>query len=158
MSVNRKISIANLAIYLALFAAHVIFIGGVKADIGEIAGDVTGGPNYTGLVVGVWMILAMLILIVCGTLMIVNIILKALQISFDKWGFSVPSIVLDSLMVLWTGKVAISYLSGAGGYIAVICVVLFIVEVGALILECANILNEVGALILECANILKKNA
>ena len=59
--------------------------------------------------------------------MIVNIILKVLQISFDKWGFSVPSIVLDSLMVLWTGMVTISYLSGVGGYIAAICAALFVV-------------------------------
>ena len=140
MSINRKLSIASLAIYMALFVADVIFIGGVKADIGEIAGGVTdGGPNYAGLVVGIGLILAMLILIVCGALMIINIILKVLQISFDKWGFSVPSIVLDSLMVLWTGMVTISYLSGVGGYIAAICAALFVVEVGALILECANV-------------------
>lgn len=140
MSANRKFSIINLVIYLALFVVHVIFIGGVKADIGEITGGVTdGGPNYAGLVIGVGLVLAILILTVCEAVMIINIILKVLQISFDKWGFSVPSIVLDSLLILWTGMITISYLSGVGGYIAVICVALFVVEIGALILECASI-------------------
>lgn len=144
MSANRKFSIINLVIYLALFVVHVIFIGGVKSDIGDITGGVADSPNYAGLVLGVGLILAIAILTVCGAVMIINIILKTLQISFDKWGFSVPSIALDSLLLLWTGTVTMSYLSGVGGYIAAICVALFIVEVGALVFECASIVKRNG--------------
>lgn len=143
MSINRKLSIANAAIYLALFVADVIFIGFIKGDVGDIAGDViNGNPEIAGVLTGVAMVLAIMMLTVCGILMIVNIVLKVIQICFDKWGFSIPSVILVSFMVLWTGIVTITYLSGSGGALAVVCVLFLIAEIAALVLECINIAKK----------------
>lgn len=139
MSINRKLSIANAAIYLALFVADVIFIGFIKGDVGDI---INGNPEIAGVLTGVAMVLAIMMLTVCGILMIVNIVLKVIQICFDKWGFSIPSVILVSFMVLWTGIVTITYLSGSGGALAVVCVLFLIAEIAALVLECINIAKK----------------
>jgi hypothetical protein len=143
MSINRKFSIANIAIYIALFVADVIFIGFIKGDVGDIAGDIiAGNPEIAGVLTGVAMILAIMMLTVFGVLMIINIVLKILQICFDKWGFSIPSVILASFMVLWTGIVTITYLSGNSGALVVVCILFMIAEIAALILECINIAKK----------------
>ena len=114
MSTNRKISIANLIIYLVLFVFDIVFIGNLKNEILEIL-DISAGleaPNYAGLIAGIAVLIAVVFLVLCGILVTVNILLKIFQICFGKWGFSVPSIVLNCLTVIWTGGIGISYLSG----------------------------------------------
>ena len=85
------------------------------------------------------MILGMLMLIISGIASVINVMLKILQISFDKWGFSVASVVIDAMVVLWTGIVGISYLSGTSLVIGFICLGLFLAAIAALSLECVII-------------------
>lgn len=141
MSTNRKISIANLIIYLALFVFDIVFIGNLKNEILEII-DISAGleaPNYAGLVAGIAVLIAVVFLILCGILVTVNILLKIFQICFCKWGFSVPSIVLNCLTVIWTGGIGISYLSGNVDNIAFIALGILVLEVIALVLECVAV-------------------
>lgn len=141
MTANRKISIVNLIIYLVLFTLDIIFIGNLKDVILAILDSTAGSeaPNYAGLVAGIVVLIAVAFLILCGVLVTVNILLKIFQISFDKWGFSVPSIVLNCLTVVWTGGIGISYLSGSIHNIAFICLGILLLEMAALVLECAAV-------------------
>lgn len=144
MTTNRKISIVNLIIYLVLFVFDIIFIGNLKDEISKIFDSTTGGvePNYAGVLAGLAVfvvMIAVIFLILCGILVTVNILLKIFQISFDKWGFSVPSIVLNCLTVIWTGSIGISYLSGNVDHIAFIALGILVVEAVALVLECVAV-------------------
>lgn len=141
MSTNRKISIANLIIYLVLFVFDIVFIGNLKNEILEIL-DISAGleaPNYAGLIAGIAVLIAVVFLVLCGILVTVNILLKIFQICFGKWGFSVPSIVLNCLTVIWTGGIGISYLSGNVDNIAFIALGILVLEVIALVLECVAV-------------------
>ena len=141
MSTNRKISIANLIIYLVLFVFDIVFIGNLKNEILEIL-DISAGleaPNYAGLIAGIAVLIAVVFLVLCGILVTVNILLKIFQICFGKWGFSVPSIVLNCLTVIWTGGIGISYLSGNVDNIAFIALGILMLEVIALVLECVAV-------------------
>ena len=141
MTANRKISIVNLVIYLVLFVFDIIFIGNLKGEILEIVDSAVGSGdgNYAGLLAGIAVLIAVIFLILCGLLVTVNILLKIFQIGFDKWGFSVPSIVLNCLTVVWTGGIGISYLSGSIHNIAFICLGILLLEMAALVLECAAV-------------------
>lgn len=141
MTANRKISIVNLVIYLVLFVFDIIFIGNLKGEILEIVDSAfgSGDGNYAGLLAGIAVLIAVIFLILCGLLVTVNILLKIFQIGFDKWGFSVPSIVLNCLTVVWTGGIGISYLSGSIHNIAFICLGILLLEMAALVLECAAV-------------------
>ena len=141
MTTNRKISIVNLIIYLVLFAFDIIFIGALKDEIVAIVEQAigSGNGNYVGLLAGIAVLIAVLFLILCGILVTVNVLLKIFQICFGKWGFSVPSIVLNCLTVIWTGGIGISYLSGNVDNIAFIALGIIILEAAALVLECVAV-------------------
>ena len=137
----RKISIINLIIYLTLFVCDIIFIGALKDEILEIVENAfgSGDANYAGLIAGIAVLIAVVFLVLCGILVTVNILLKIFQISFDKWGFSVPSIVLNCLTVIWTGGIGVCYLSGNIHNIAFICLGIMMLEMAALVLECVAV-------------------
>lgn len=141
MTRNKKFSIINLVIYLTIFITDVVLMGIVKDNIFGAFGDLFGGAELEigSLASAVVMVLAMLMLIISGIASVVNVVLKILQISFDKWGFSVASVVIDALVVLWTGIVSISYLSGTSAAIGITCLALFLMATLALVLECVVI-------------------
>ncbi len=138
MTSNKKLSITNLVIYLAFFVADVFFVGMVKDDVAAFIGGLMDGGELQigGAVATAMKIVAMLFLILSGIATVVNVILKILQISFDKWGFSVASVVIDSLIVLWTGMVTVSYLSGSSSVIGAMCFLLLALAILGLIFEC----------------------
>jgi hypothetical protein len=144
MTKNKKLSIVNLMIYILSFIINVTLVGTVKGNVVEIIGGLFSGGNIgLGEVASAAvMILAMLTLILCGLVAIVNVLLKILQISFDKWGFSVASVVLDSLVFIGTGIISIWHLSGISDQIGGACIALFLASVLALLLECIIITKK----------------
>ncbi len=138
MTKNKKLSIVNLVIYLLSFIIDVALVGTVKGNVFEIIGGLFGGGDIgLGEVASAAvMILAMLTLILCGLISIVNVLMKILQVSFDKWGFSVASVVLDSFVFIGAGIVSIWHLSGISGQIGGACIALFLLTALALLLEC----------------------
>ncbi len=141
MTKNKKLSIVNLVIYVAAFIIDVMLVGTVKGSVFEIIGGFFGGGDVGigDVASAAVMILAMLTLILCGLVAIVNVLLKILQISFDKWGFSVASVVLNSLVFIGTGIVSIWHLSGISDRIGGACIALFLSSILALLVECMNI-------------------
>ncbi len=140
MTKTKKLSVINLAVYLAIFITDVILVGMVKDKMLGALNGIFGGDFAVGNVVSAAvMILAMLMLIICGIASVINMVLKILQASFDKWGFSVASVVINSLMVLWCGIVSVSYLSGTAASIGAVSLGLFLASVFALTLECVII-------------------
>lgn len=141
MTRNKRFSIINLVVYLAIFITDVILMGVVKDTMAGTLGDLfAGGDVGLGNVASaVLMLLAMLMLIISGIASVINVVLKILQISFDKWGFSVASVVIDALVVLWTGIVSVSYLSGISFEIGITCLALFLMAILTLSLECVII-------------------
>ena len=140
MTRTKKLSIINFAIYLAIFITDIILVGMVKDSMLGALDALFGGDFAIGNVASAAvMILALLMLIICGIASVINMVLKILQASFDKWGFSVASVVIDSLMVLWTGIVSVSYLSGTAMNIGAVSLALFLAAVFALTLECVVI-------------------
>ena len=137
MTKNKKLSIVNLVIYLLSFIIDVALVGTVKGNVFGIIGSLFGGDIGLGEVASAAvMILAMLTLILCGLISIVNVLMKILQVSFDKWGFSVASVVLDSLVFIGAGIVSIWHLSGISGQIGGACIALFLLTALALLNEC----------------------
>ena len=141
MTRNKRISILNLVIYIAMFATDMILVGIVKDVMAGTLGDAFSGGEivFGNIASAALMILAMLMLVISGLASVINVMLKILQISFGKWGFSVASVVIDALVVLWTGIVSISYLSGTSLEIGFICLGLFLAAISALSLECVVI-------------------
>lgn len=138
MTKNKRLSVINLVIYLAMFVADVVLVGIVKGNVFDVFGAIFGGSDIGvgDVASAAVMILAMVMLIICGVTTVANVILKILQASFDKWGFSVASVVLDSLTVLWMGIITVSYLSGADAHIGLMSLFLLLLSVVALTLEC----------------------
>lgn len=141
MTRNKRFSIINLVVYLAIFITDVFLMGMVKDTMAGTLGDLFGGGSveFGSVASAALMLLAMLMLIISGVASVINIVLKILQISFDKWGFSVASVVIDALVVLWTGIVSVSYLSGISAAIGFTCLALFLMAIFALSLECVVI-------------------
>jgi hypothetical protein len=141
MTRNKKFSIINLIIYLFIFVGDVLLVGIVKDEMGIALEGLFGGAGvvFGDIASAVVMILAMLMLVICGVVSVVNVVLKILQINFDHWGFSVASVVLDVLVAVWTGIVTVSYLSGTTRIIGFICLGLFMAVILVLSLECVVI-------------------
>ena len=141
MTRNKKFSIINLIIYLSIFVGDVLLVGIVKDEMGIALEGLFGGAGvvFGDIASAVVMVLAMLMLVICGVVSVVNVVLKILQINFDHWGFSVASVVLDVLVAVWTGIVTVSYLSGTTRIIGFICLGLFMAVILALSLECVVI-------------------
>lgn len=138
MTRNKKLSVINLIIYLSVFVGDVLLVGIVKDEMGIALEGLFGGAGvvFGDIASAVVMVLAMLMLVICGVVSVVNVVLKILQINFDHWGFSVASVVLDVLVAVWTGIVTVSYLSGTTRIIGFICLGLFMAVILALSLEC----------------------
>ena len=141
MTRNKRNSIINLVIYLSIFVGDVSLVGIVKDEMGIALEGLFGGAGvvFGDVASAVVMVLAMLMLVICGVVSVVNVVLKILQINFDHWGFSVASVVLDVLVAVWTGIVTVSYLSGTTRIIGFICLGLFMAVILALSLECVII-------------------
>lgn len=141
MTRNKRISSINLAIYLLFFVTDMLLVGMVKDEMLGVFKDLFSGGEIVlgGIASAAVMTLAMILLIISGVTCVVNVVLKILQISFDKWGFSIASLVIDIMIVLWTGIVTVSYLSGTSLVIEFICLGLFLVSISALSLECVII-------------------
>ena len=141
MTRNKKLSIVNLVIYLAMFVTDVVLVGIVKNTMMENLGGIFDGAEigFGNVASAAVMILAMVMLIICGVASVINVVLKILQASFDKWGFSVASVVIGAFVVLWTGIVTVSYLSGTAANIGLICLGLFLASLSALTIECVII-------------------
>lgn len=146
MTKNKRFSVINLIIYLAVFVGDVALVGIVKDEmVLALNGAFGDGALVLGnLASSVVMILAMLMLIICGLVSVVNVVLKILQINFDRWGFSVASVVLDVLVAMWTGIVTVSYLSGTTKIIGFVCLGLFLAVILALSIECGIIKTRKG--------------
>lgn len=138
---NKRFSVINLIVYLLIFIGDVALVGIVKDEMVSTLEGLFGGA---GIAIGdvasaVVMVLAMLMLVICGVASVANIILKILQINFGHWGFSIASLVLDVLVAVWTGIVTVSYLSGTTKSIGFICLGLFLAAILALSVECVII-------------------
>lgn len=138
MSRNKKVSFINLVIYLTIFVADVFLMGLVKDDIFSKFGDIFAGAEIAigDVASAVIMIIAMLMLLLCGILAVINVLLKILQSSFDKWGFSVASLVIDILSSFAIGVVSVYHLSGISLQVGGICLAVFFASILALTLEC----------------------
>lgn len=141
MTRNKRISSINIAIYLLFFVTDMLLVGMVKNEMLGAVKDLFSGSEivFGNIASAAVMTLAMLLLVISGVACVINVVLKILQISFDKWVFSVASLVIDIMIVLWTGIVTVSYLSGTSLVIGFICLGLFLASISALSLECVII-------------------
>ena len=141
MTRNKRISYINIVIYLLFFVTDMLLVGMVKNEMLGAVKDLLSGCEivFGNIASAAVMTLAMLLLIISGVACVINVVLKILQISFDKWVFSIALLVIDIMIVLWTGIVTVSYLSGTSLVIGFICLGLFLASISALSLECVII-------------------
>ncbi len=142
MTNSKKKTILNLVTYLSIIILNIFFVSEFLGDIDSIAGGSLETPNYAGLIAGVVMLFGLLSVLACDVLLGINVILKIMQISFDKWGFSVPSIVINCLLILFSGRVAIPYLFADSPVTLVLCFAVLGLEMLALVMECAVIASR----------------
>ena len=105
----RKYSIPSIIsnlIYL-LFSAFALI--SINMDIArtENLPPPESGIDTRQLSIGIMKIVAIFVLIYAAVAFI-NLLLKSMQAAFGKWGFAIPCILLDVLLLIVNGAVAVS--------------------------------------------------
>lgn len=96
---KRKYSIPALVANIVTFLIILATLFSINSEIAEIKNaPPSEGVDLSGLSVGILGIIAVFAMIYGGVVFL-NVFLKTLQVIFDKWGFSVPCIIIDLLML-----------------------------------------------------------
>lgn len=96
---KRKYSIPALVANVVTLLIILATLFSINSEIAEIKNaPPSEGVDLSGLSVGILGIIAVFAMIYGGVVFL-NVFLKTLQVIFDKWGFSVPCIIIDLLML-----------------------------------------------------------
>ena len=105
----RKYSIPSIISNLIYLLFSVFALISINMDIArtENLPPPESGIDTRQLSIGIMKIVAIFVLIYAGVVL-VNLILKSMQAIFDKWVFAIPCILLDVLLLIVNGAVAVS--------------------------------------------------
>ena len=105
----RKYSIPSIISNLIYLLFSVFALISINMDIAKTENlpPPESGIDTRQLSIGIMKIVAIFVLIYAGVVL-VNLILKSMQAIFDKWGFAIPCILLDVLLLIVNGAVAVS--------------------------------------------------
>lgn len=100
--------IANV-IYLLISAFSLVSINLEIKDLENLPPP-ESGVDMSGLSIGILKIVAIFILIYVGVV-VLNLILKVMQAIFSAWGFAIPCILIDLLLLVISGALLVNAVS-----------------------------------------------
>ena len=132
---TKKYSLLSLVsnLLLVIFAAFAAF--SINAEIVAVQNaPPVDGLDFRGLSIGLLSIIAVLALIY-GGIALVNVILKGIQLVTGLWGFAIPCIIFEVLLLLLNGLLLVSSVSEGVSLDMAIPLVLVVVSLFSIIMN-----------------------
>ena len=132
---TKKYSLLSLVsnLLLVIFAAFAAF--SINAEIVAVQNaPPVDGLDFRGLSIGLLSIIAVLALIY-GGIALINVILKGIQLVTGLWGFAIPCIIFEVLLLLLNGLLLVSSVSEGVNLDMAIPLVLVVVSLFSIIMN-----------------------
>jgi hypothetical protein len=112
---GRKYSLPALVSNVLIFLVVLGTIVSINMEISNLqnAPPLADGVDMSGLSIGILTILVVLILIYGGVVM-VNLILKIAHVASDAWGFAIPCLIIDLVVLVANGALAVNAVNESG--------------------------------------------
>ena len=112
---GRKCSLPALVSNILIFLVVLGTLISINMEISDLqnAPPPADGVDMSGLSVGILTILVVLMLIYGGVVM-VNLILKIAHVASDAWGFAIPCLIIDLVVLVANGALAVNAVNESG--------------------------------------------
>ena len=112
---GRKYSLPALVSNILIFLVVLGTLVSINMEISDLqnAPPPADGVDMSGLSVGILTILVVLMLIYGGVVM-VNLILKIAHVASDAWGFAIPCLIIDLVVLVANGAFAVNAVNESG--------------------------------------------
>lgn len=112
---GRKYSLPALVSNILIFLVVLGTLVSINMEISDLqnAPPPADGVDMSGLSVGILTILVVLILIY-GGVVLVNLILKIAHVASDAWGFAIPCLIIDLVVLVANGALAVNAVNESG--------------------------------------------
>jgi hypothetical protein len=112
---GRKYSLPALVSNILIFLVVLGTLVSINMEISDLqnAPPPADGVDMSGLSIGILTILVVLILIYGGVVM-VNLILKIAHVASDAWGFAIPCLIIDLVVLVANGALAVNAVNESG--------------------------------------------
>lgn len=112
---GRKYSLPALVSNILIFLMVLGTLVSINMEISDLqnAPPPADGVDMSGLSIGILTILVILILIY-GGVVLVNLILKIAHVASDAWGFAIPCLIIDLVVLVVNGALAVNAVNESG--------------------------------------------
>ncbi len=112
---GRKYSLPALISNILIFLVVLGSLISINMEIAELqnAPPPAEGADLSGLSIGILTIIAVFAMIYGGVILL-NLLLKVAHVASDKWGFAIPCLLVDLLMLLVNGALMINGINETG--------------------------------------------
>ena len=112
---GRKYSLPALVSNILIFLVVLGTLVSINMEISDLqnAAPPADGVDMSGLSIGILTILVVLILIY-GGVVLVNLILKIAHVASDAWGFAIPCLIIDLVVLVANGALAVNAVNESG--------------------------------------------
>ena len=112
---GRKYSLPALVSNILIFLVVLGTLVSINMEISDLqnAPPPADGVDMSGLSIGILTILVILILIY-GGVVLVNLILKITHVASDAWGFAIPCLIIDLVVLVANGALAVNAVNESG--------------------------------------------
>lgn len=112
---GRKYSLPALVSNILIFLVVLGTLVSINMEISDLqnAPPPADGVDMSGLSIGILTILVILILIY-GGVVLVNLILKIAHVASDAWGFAIPCLIIDLVVLVVNGALAVNAVNESG--------------------------------------------
>lgn len=112
---GRKYSLPALVSNILIFLVVLGTLVSINMEISDLqnAPPPADGVDMSGLSIGILTILVVLILIY-GGVVLVNLILKIAHVASDAWGFAIPCLIIDLVVLVANGALAVNAVNESG--------------------------------------------
>ena len=139
---GRKYSLPALVSNILIFLVVIGTLISINMEISDLqnAPPPADGVDMSGLSIGILTVLVVLILIY-GGVVLVNLILKIAHVASDAWGFAIPCLIIDLVVLVANGALAVNSVNESGVTGIAIgggLVILSLVSIGSNVLSIAK--------------------
>lgn len=112
---GRKYSLPALVSNILIFLVVLGTLVSINMEISDLqnAPPPADGVDMSGLSIGILTVLVVLILIY-GGVVLVNLILKIAHVASDAWGFAIPCLIIDLVVLVANGALAVNAVNESG--------------------------------------------
>lgn len=112
---GRKYSLPALVSNILIFLVVLGTLVSINMEISDLqnAPPPADGVDMSGLSIGILTILVVLMLIYGGVVMF-NLVLKIAHVASDAWGFVIPCLIIDLVVLVANGALAVNAVNESG--------------------------------------------